>query len=44
MSPGLPEGALISVVCVGLFVATMLVRKKLAESKATKVLDLQGEE
>ena len=29
-SPGLPEGALISVVCVLLFVATTLIRKKIA--------------
>ena len=33
MSPGLPEGALISVVCVTLFVVTMLLRKKLAASR-----------
>lgn len=33
MSPGLPEGAIVSVVCVGLFAVTMLVRKKLAEKK-----------
>ncbi|MGN1157413.1 MAG: YfhO family protein [Agathobacter sp.] len=36
MSPGLPEGAVISVVCVGLFVITMFLRKKLAERKEKK--------
>ena len=44
MSPGLPEGAIISVVCVGLFVATTLIRKKLADAKLTKLQELHEEE
>ena len=44
MSPGLPEGAIISVVCVALFALTMFVRKKLADSKATKFQELRTEE
>ena len=44
MSPGLPEGALISVVCVALFAFTMFLRKKLAEAKVAKLQELPTEE
>ena len=44
VSPGLPEGAIISVVCVGLFVATTLIRKKKADAKLAKLQELHEEE